>query len=1013
MIQNTILKSPPTTAVSSSSPNPPGDDVMSMAEFSEANDSQLSSWRCPHCSYQNVDPTKEKCALCGIKDMEHIKQYRLAMRRQRAPGDISSYRWGTSSEHSITSRTSSDHNNNNKGTLRNINNPSTGPPVQIIKAKMAVPSSSTTPTPEKKTEFTNYPLPLSAATSFGTPPKSPTTQTQRIPTPHDVSTKQSQEEKLSTFGNKQTDTVLGSTVSRSRPGRHGSFDYYDDGNNGPPLPPSKRPPRSPDSKGSSKLRPLSSTTEKKPFVSFNKKDMQSDRDAKQRGRRTRQSSITSSTVALKSGMEGDVFFEVSVTSSTNMGPPAEDNSVSRLSYSSKSTVKVSNTTTKMVDNLLRMPTKAGTTGVSLSQEEDIVSLVPPQRSKSSPPAGNSGPAAEEVVVDSPTLQKYRSGCSALTPVGVIHEDMEQSSTPCHTNPTQIRTPADGLNPFVPPSQFYFPDTTGKSAASAGGEITIISLENTKKLPSVSSLASSTASTRYRALLGAETDNSLHGSSGVVNYDFENQSDLVDEDGNPDKETNPRWKRSIPPLWLVVGGTIVGLVIVLMSVFLSSNSSSTKFQIGITEYPAVTPQTTYPSPTIQGEIGNVVNTNIPGSEEIGNPFDDIENDQPGEIPSLFEVSHVLTKSGTEGEGLGLAVAVGGGIRIAMLGHGFVRVVDWSSSFPGTLTWPLRPSDLSETSFGEGKTVGEGINVTAGAAHEIPSIAMSGDGEKIAIAIDTGLSVWQFRASEQQWELIFSDRILGSDVDSIPDDTVSTSVTISVDGRMVAAGMVALTKNGYALTVRLWDLEADSSDRSVALLVKILDEHDPSKSGPLLLNLSNFGEILAVCLNENIFVKAVGDIDSEKDSYIDLNTDIGPDSFPEDGSFNVASCGLSGDGLVFAVSHRHSDETIVYSFRNSVWGLDDVLQVSGSAISLDSTGKLIVIGGSTNDVTTLWGRDNNGDGYQLAYQIRNRGANKSSIGSVALTKETNAEGKRFMAVGHPSAGGHVDLYQIKTI
>jgi hypothetical protein len=991
------LKRPPPHP--SSPPRTPAVDDVSVAA-SEISSSSPMTWKCPQCSYTNGDLSKENCAMCGIRDQNHIDVYQRAMKRHQPPVDDSSYRWFSSPD-------------GKRSPLKGDNFPA-GPPMETIETKNPPHEASLDMTPEKKVNFEKYPLPLTFTSSMETPPKIPTKRPQRVATPY-VFTKQEQQEKLNMFRTMKTDDSLGSLATRTRPGRHGSFDEGEVNNQSPPSPPSKRPPRSAIPKGSTPTKPPSTPVVDQPYVAFSRNEIQSDQTAKQRRQRIRQASVTSSTAGVKSGMGG--FFEAPspASSSTLESFTGEDNSVSRVSCSSKSTVKVSNTTSNKIDSLLTPQKETARPRPSWGgQDEDISSLPPPRRSKSTPPEGSRADQNEDIVVAPPSLRAYRSSGSTGTPVGVILEDMEQSSIPFQDSPQMteaVDTPAQNSRGFVPPKQLYFPlDSPGKPVSSKSREITFTSLEHTEKIPSVSSIASSTASTRYKTLLGVKMYNSQHGDNDISAVDFENQCGLMDENNDPSNgESLPRRKRSPPPFWVLMPVVVVAVVITFMAVFLSSATSSYQFETGITYHPTVAPNTPTPTtpPTNQLTTGDALNTDTQLPEVGEDPFENITNDEPGQNGLMYKVTQVLSESGADSEELGLSVAAGGNFRLAMLGRGFVRVVDWSSSYPSTLTWPIRPNDLVETGFGESSPVGNDINVTVGGWLEIPSIAMSANGERIAIVADAGLSVWEYVASDERWELIFSERIFKDGVKSIPYKALPTAVSMSDDGGLVAAGMVTATKDGHVLIVRIWDMDADMNDPAGAQFVKFLDQNHSFEDRDLTVELSSDGSVLAVCLRENIFVKAVGDVAVDSESFLDLGSGFEAEPFSDMTNFTGWTCGLSGDGNVLAISSRDTNDTFVYSFRQSAWELDGVLQAAGPYLSMNQSGKTVVVGGSS-DVVTVWVQHENSNDYRLVHQLRNSGSGKT-IGSLALTKEPLDDGRHFLAVGFPTGDGRVDIFE----
>lgn len=529
------------------------------------------------------------------------------------------------------------------------------------------------------------------------------------------------------------------------------------------------------------------------------------------------------------------------------------------------------------------------------------------------------------------------------------------------------------------------------------------------------------------------DNTAHGSTNDMtsNNDTEQQSNFVDEKGGSSSGENQQLRhqeRFIPSLWLVVVVSLVGLMIILLSVFLSSNSSSTKFEVGLTSSPTMPPRTKVPtsprptvslrtsvpssSPTYDAMIGEAVDAEIIVTGD--DYFNDEVEEQPGGHGALYKVNRVSTESGAEKEHLGLMVAVGGNGRVVMLGEGFIRVVEWCPASPSGLTWPLKSSSLTETGFGENKPVGRDIHFDANPGGETPSLAMSGDGQRIAMVIDASLFVWEHDALDEQWQLIFLDSILQDGFVATEEYIVPTGVSMSYDGRTIVAGTVALTKNGQALVVRVWNVEDVWNEKNGAQFVKMLEDYRPSESGPLNLKLSHTGSVLAVCLNETVLVKAMGDVVYDKSMSLDLDTDDGSEPIPRIEVFAVSACGLSGDGRAIAVSSQNKDETFVYSLRDSSWILDSVLQTTGSSVSLDESGRFVATGGSPGGVVSLWGQNQIGSDYHLVHQVRSIGGLETkSSKSVALSQESEALGECLMAVGSPDGDGRVDLYQINEL
>jgi WD40 repeat protein len=314
------------------------------------------------------------------------------------------------------------------------------------------------------------------------------------------------------------------------------------------------------------------------------------------------------------------------------------------------------------------------------------------------------------------------------------------------------------------------------------------------------------------------------------------------------------------------------------------------------------------------------------------------------------------------------------------------------------------------FGRSTPIGDDVLLPT-IKENLSQIAMSEDGDFLAITVDTSLFVWEYKPSNEQWELTIFSNLLSPNV---PNHTISAGVSLSSDGNIVASAIMTSMQDGNYLFLSLFNLTSDSRDHHpLAELKTLLDEPNLLLDTHVVnVDLSTDGEVVAVCAKNHVFVltRAIND---GFDEDIDFEPDMESDFFLDVKNYTIETCGLSGDGQVLAISTSHNG-TFVYSYRDPAWELDDTLPTSGSSLSVDRTGKFVAVGGYVDNGITLWEQLGNSSTYRKAYQTRRRvWPNGKSTSSVVLTRGLNSESGQFMAVGFPSDGGRVDVFQIQTV
>ncbi|KAL3921787.1 MAG: hypothetical protein SGILL_002565 [Bacillariaceae sp.] len=916
--------------------------VATSVAMSEASSHVSQSWKCHRCGYQNSSASQELCALCGIKETKHVEDYRQALQRKRAPGDVESYCWF-------------DDNNNKKeeDDTEDQTETTSSPPVTVIMAKKKAPP----PVNDNSHRVKPFQQPRIPSVLTTAPPKASfaerVQELNRVPTPKNsiYSSCSSSSKSVDDISTRALPPLLNRICQ-------------DNGTTPPPKP--HRPPTSPKLNGSSykstlekplSVRPLAPRDDQ--WISFSEVslgDVSGILDENCEG--------PSSTMAIMSG-KGNTFFETASTTTTC------EESVSKMSCSSRSTVKVSNITNphKVFKMKINRETNSSQSKAATSTpmrfqspEIDIGSSVAPSRAKGTPSTNDHGD------VEQPST----------TTLGRGRLFMPRNDKSAKSNMSSL------ARKFVPPVQLYH--TIGDdsdSPVSRTPRVGELSLANAPHLPSVSSLASSTASSQFQPSLSASVQaanplgstgkGSTTDSASLSMIDTESQSIMMDERDEQDESEESRKPRRrmtrCKTIWLVLGVSMVGLAIALGVSLASSNSSSSTFQIfDDTEAPTSAPVTS------------------PSSSNGGaDPAFPIDLELDGGNISQYRIEQIASERDSAVEDLGVSVAVGSH-RLAVMGNGFIRVQELVEvpSSSAILTWP-RPT--AETTHYSEKllTVGDDINFTV--THESPQMSFSENGERLALLIDSGLFVYEYSNSDDAWKQIFTSRISDSrDPESYAyssdKHTLPTSVSISEDGAFVAAGVIMprTDDEGNTLVVNVWDMNADNE--TVLQFLEPLDKGEASAHDFLNIELSGDAGVLATCTRGGAFIGNLGGLQLEPLAPLGHTFD---------------SCGLSGDGTVFTLSSRSVSTTIIYKSGDDEWDPLYVLPVTGTSVSLDFAGNLIAIG--ANHGLTLWVDDEDDDSFEqiISFPGQPEEGGLSAEVSVALSKASERDGEQFMVVG----------------
>jgi hypothetical protein len=891
--------------------------------------------------------------MCGISETSHLEDYRQAMARKRAPGDVDSYRYlGT-------------HINSGDGTTDQNQQKSRddAPPLKVIMAKTKVPppSNNKNNISSEPSAFKQYPMPLSISAPRKTSFDERSEAAVRVPTPknnhaHDY------------IGGGSIPTLL----DRSFPHDLSS----------PPAKPS-RPPLSPKPKQSNPTQAIETMALSEPrppqrgqqWVSFTEQSLG---DISGTGGEGYQG--PDSTAAVKSG-KGNTFFGT------------QESSASLMSGSSKSTVRVSNRT-KIKKILNESPVKAAAAAAASkpwrthSNDIDITSLIPPSRSKSTPPESQHqkdsiDDGSPEDITPVP-LQYSRSVGDVFTEG--LEQDREQSSVP---NEPRV---ACLTRKFVPPAQLYH-STSGLSGVK-------LSLENCQT-PSVSSFASSATSSQFNPSLDAATDIATildaSESGSTINSTCAGfiPSVMLDE-GNPEEDLTEEDKHrrtkkgSIRLFWLFVGVAMIGLAIALAISLGSSNSSGSKFEVGYTVAPTFAPTSNVGSGEMDEGMPDlpVSDPSKPIDPDFGPVFEDTD--------SGYRVQEVAVEGASESERLGHSVAMGSR-RIAMMGDGFVRVMELVEipSATAILSWPRPPSASTKKRYSE-KLATVGDDIVVAVTYEKPQMAMSANGERIAIVVDTRLFVYEY--VDKEWKRIFFGRISDgqysseSHAFSNAKHSIPTSVSLSDDGKMVIAGVIMprTEEAGNVLVVNVFKLD-ETNEKSVEF-VKPLDIEEASSHDRLYLHLSDDGRYLAVCAKD---VALIGETNLMKLESIDVS------------GKPLEACALSGDGSTLAISAEGADETVLFSTEFE-WDGYTTVPTTGIALSVDFTGDIVAIGGRSG--VDLWLKSEvDGASFQQKITIPPQAEGNSAATSVAvaLSKRNERGNEQFFVLAR---NGTVEIYEV---
>jgi len=668
-------------------------------------------------------------------------------------------------------------------------------------------------------------------------------------------------------------------------------------------------------------------------------------------------------------------------------------SVAVMSYSSVSTgvstVKASNVQCQTETNKKRTQTKANqgasptrslssaiNTGASSllhwasarvrdeeeaeSEKDDNADNHRPYRSQSTPP-----------------LRKYQFRGSNGSSVYTIQEDLEQASAPKH--------PKHPKSSFVPPPVLQHPVEVDHGRVLEG-DLTVTPFVHTDRTISVSTFGSTTS-------MPLDGNNNGH-------------DDTPLQSSEKKRKSYTTWSLIVG--FAAVGVGIMGLVLGLAS---TKGGSSSKFQVGNIPVPVIEME----RPTLEPSMEEVPWKEPPQAspDKTAPPFE-----TPDALISSTVVKRVATKMGNTLEHLGKAVAIGRN-RVAMLGDGFVRVAELTPTFMQSLTnESIQQNGVDGSEFGRLRSLGSDISIPSSGRVQT-RMALSSNGQRLATIAGNGqLSVYEY-TSGKDWELLFSDWTSGNAV--LRDDghhTIPAAVSMTADGNYAVAGMIAPTAAGNLLIIQVWQVQRGTAN-IVARHTETLDNNEPMEQDRLFVDVSNDGEVLAICSKNNVSVK-------QRDN--ELLVDIGGQPILPHGTI-VEACGLSGNGLTFEVASENRDMVIVYAYQDFWWQQVALIPKSGP-ISMDYSGHLTVIGetfsedntGTRQYAATVWSRTHDSE-FPARFALMDRVlGGRDSIGSwsgvsVALSKSADPESAQLLVVGDPLMGtnnrdGNVSVYVIES-
>lgn len=312
------------------------------------------------------------------------------------------------------------------------------------------------------------------------------------------------------------------------------------------------------------------------------------------------------------------------------------------------------------------------------------------------------------------------------------------------------------------------------------------------------------------------------------------------------------------------------------------------------------------------------------------------------------------------------------------------------------------------FGQWLQIGNDIDGESTNDHSGFSVCISADGNTVIIGArnnsDSGSASGQIRVY-QNIANVWQQK--GSDINGIAiSDKFGSSVSISADGNIIAAGAPDNNANGFESGhVRAYKFQGTDW---VQIGNDIAGEAFSDHSG-FAISLSDNGNRLAIGAPDNGLIPNVGSnfgqvrvFENQNNNWVQIGSDIDGEN-PEDNSGFAVS--LNGDGSIVAIGAPNNTDTIhgaghvrVYSFNSSTWvqigndidgvGVNDKF---GGAVSLNNQGNILAVGAL----------DHNGTGQVRVFE--NIANNWVQIGSAI---DGEAVGDKFgCALSLDSSGSHL--------
>ena len=370
------------------------------------------------------------------------------------------------------------------------------------------------------------------------------------------------------------------------------------------------------------------------------------------------------------------------------------------------------------------------------------------------------------------------------------------------------------------------------------------------------------------------------------------------------------------------------------------------------------------------------TLVPGTGNPGNGSNLIVEPPSEEL--VYSLEQLTFEEALFPDHLGNLVSLGGteGDWIAMVGNGFVQVVDY---FASSNSWGLL------------RDVGQKISVGA------QEISISSERHRLAIAIGQGeLVVYNYHEDDSDWKI---ERNLVVHKDG--DTTLSTTCSISGNGLVVAGGIITSQSTAKIqiyefmeearVKENIWresfELEVNSSDESIHL------------------ELSYDGDILAIMTESKFRLQ-------DRDGQILLLAE------PQDDDEKFTGMALSGDGTTVALTTRDKTRVFRRVSPQSRWTASTAIISGGVDVSLDYEGNLVAIGNpEAQGRVSLWqlqGHEQGSLRYELSQEIVDKNIFSKFGTSVSITRNKNGE---FLTAGAPGGNqrqnGRVYIYRINSV